>query len=81
MTGSGTGTVVAFDEHTGLGAIAPADGTASLPFHCVSIADGSRVVPVDAAVRYRRAGGVGGRWEAVDVAAVRAAGPPDAPAH
>lgn len=38
-----TGTVTAFDEPSGLGTIT-ADGGAAYPFHCVSIADGSRSI-------------------------------------
>jgi cold shock CspA family protein len=43
--------VVAFDGPSGLGEIAVADGT-TIPFHCVSIADGSRTIEVGAAVRF-----------------------------
>ncbi len=38
-----TGTVTAFDESSGLGTVT-ADGGTDFPFHCVSIADGSRSI-------------------------------------
>jgi cold shock CspA family protein len=38
-----TGTVTAFDETSGLGTVT-ADGGTEYPFHCVSIADGSRSI-------------------------------------
>jgi cold shock CspA family protein len=64
------GTVVEFDEARGLGQVV-ADGT-GYPFHCTSIADGTRTVDVGAAVVFEvRAGGLG-RWEATAVTVVRA---------
>jgi hypothetical protein len=45
------GEVSAFDELRGLGEVTGAGGEV-LPFHCVSIADGSRAIAVGAAVRY-----------------------------
>jgi cold shock CspA family protein len=45
------GTVSAFDDARGLGEVT-SDGGDVLPFHCVSIADGSRTIDVGAAVRY-----------------------------
>lgn len=45
------GTVTEFDEHVGLGTVTTADGTTYL-FHCVEIADGSRTIPVGAAVTF-----------------------------
>lgn len=44
------GTVVAFDEGVGLGEIV-GDGTA-FPFHCASIADGTRTIEVGTRVRF-----------------------------
>ncbi len=58
-----TGTVVAFDEHVGLGQVVTADG-AAFGFHCVAIAGGSRRVDVGAVVRFTLRAGMHGRWEA-----------------
>ncbi|MFN8036048.1 MAG: hypothetical protein U0V73_08945 [Acidimicrobiia bacterium] len=60
------GRVVAFDAHRGLGEIEAGDGT-RFPFHCTQVADGSRTIAVGAAVRFRRAPGLGGRWEAASI--------------
>lgn len=45
------GTVTEFDEHVGLGTVTTNDGTTYL-FHCVEIADGSRTIPIGAAVTF-----------------------------
>jgi cold shock CspA family protein len=45
------GTVIAFDEHVGLGEVQSDDGDVYL-FHCVEIADGSRTIDVGAAVEF-----------------------------
>jgi cold shock CspA family protein len=47
-----TGTVQAFDEHGGWGVVNGADGGGPWYFHCTAIADGSRSIPVGAAVTY-----------------------------
>jgi len=60
------GTVHGFDEAEGAGTVLGDDGLAAW-FHCTRIADGSRSVPVGAAVRYRIEPGPTG-LEAVDVA-------------
>jgi cold shock CspA family protein len=60
------GRVERFDERRGLGVVAADDG-AAYPFHCTRIADGSRSVPVGAAVSFTVAPGPQGRWEAVDI--------------
>lgn len=65
-TREGVGQVVEFDGPRGLGTIEASDGT-RYPFHCMRIRDGSRAVPVGAAVRYEVAPGPLGRWEAVSV--------------
>ena len=62
----GTGTVVTFDEHRGYGTVRAADGR-ELFFHCTAIADGSRRIPVGAAVVFTVVPGHRGRWEAADV--------------
>jgi len=45
------GVVTAFDEHRALGEVTDDTGTV-WPFHCVSIADGSRTVAVGAEVQF-----------------------------
>ena len=45
------GTVVGFDAFVGLGSVR-ADTGETYPFHCVSIADGSRDIAVGAAVTF-----------------------------
>jgi len=57
------GVVTAFDDAVGLGVVRSDDG-AELPFHCTSIADGTRSIPEGAAVRYEVVPGRSGRWEA-----------------
>lgn len=47
-----SGEVVAFDAHVGLGTVRSAAGDEYM-FHCVEIADGSRDIPVGAAVTFR----------------------------
>jgi len=46
-----SGTVTEFDEALGLGVIDSDDGTA-FGFHCVSIADGSRLIDVGTRVSF-----------------------------
>ncbi|HEX2042705.1 MAG TPA: cold shock domain-containing protein [Acidimicrobiales bacterium] len=62
-----TGTVAAFDEHKGVGTVQADDGR-ELPFHCTSIADGSRTIEVGARVSFAVVAGHRGRWEAADLA-------------
>jgi cold shock CspA family protein len=45
------GTVIAFDEHVGLGEVKSDEGDVYL-FHCVEIADGSRRIEVGARVDF-----------------------------
>ena len=59
------GTVSAFDEARGLGTVTSGTGT-RWPFHCVSIADGTRTVAVGASVSFSVAFRVL-RLEAVDI--------------
>ena len=61
-----TGRVRAFDERRGLGEV-EADGGDVYPFHCTRLADGSRSIPVGAAVTFEVAPGPQGRWEAVAI--------------
>lgn len=58
--------MTAFDEHAGLGEVTGVDGTVH-PFHCTAIADGTRTIPVGAAVTFAVVPGRSGRWEAVQV--------------
>ena len=66
MVGSGTGTVVAFDEAAGWGTVA-ADGGGEHFFHCTGIADGTRTIEVGARVRFAVVAGRHGRWEATSL--------------
>lgn len=60
-----TGTVTEFDEYVALGVITDSDGR-TWPFHCVSIADGTRTIAVGAHVQFETAWRVA-RVEAVDI--------------
>ena len=60
------GRVVSFDSRRGLGEIDGSDGRV-YPFHCTQIADGTREIPVGAAVEFTVAPGPLGRWEAVAI--------------
>lgn len=48
---SRTGSVTSFDAHRGLGEVREDDGQL-WPFHCVSVADGTRVVDVGTRVEF-----------------------------
>jgi CspA family cold shock protein len=61
-----TGTVTAFDGPRGLGEVTATDG-AVFPFHCTQIADGTRTIPVGAAVDFAKVPGLLGTWEAGDI--------------
>ena len=61
-----SGHIVAFDPVVGLGQVAAADGT-TYPFHCIEIADGTRDIPVGAAVTFELLGKLG-RYEAANIA-------------
>lgn len=60
------GTVVAFDEHAGLGTIGASDAQEFL-FHCTQLIDGTRRIEVGAGVRFEVVAGHLGRWEAARV--------------
>ena len=60
------GTVAEFDEAKGYGVVRTADER-DLFFHCTQIADGTRTVPVGAAVEFEVVPGHNGRWEAMDI--------------
>ena len=57
------GVVIDFDERRGDGTMRSDQGE-SFYFHCLEIADGSRIVPVGARVRAERSSGRLGRDEA-----------------
>ena len=65
-SGPRLGRVVAFDEAAGYGEVEDAAGDRWW-FHCTGITDGSRSVPVGAAVRFALVPGRLGRWEAGSV--------------
>jgi cold shock CspA family protein len=60
------GTVADFDEAKGYGTIRGDDGR-ELFFHCTQIADGTRTIPVGAAVTFEVVAGRRGQWEAADI--------------
>jgi hypothetical protein len=72
------GTVIEFDAQTGLGLVQAdqrpgATVAVGVPFHCVSILDGSRSLAVGAVVRYRLGLRLG-RFEALDIEPLSQAG-------
>lgn len=58
-----SGTVVEFDERTGLGVVESTEG-GRLVFHCTQITDGSRRIEIGTTVRYEVVPGNRGVWEA-----------------
>jgi cold shock CspA family protein len=60
-----TGSVTRFDEARGLGEVTRVDGVV-FPFHCVSIADGSRTIEQGAPVSFATLLKLG-RHEAADI--------------
>lgn len=56
-----------FDGHRGLGTVVARDGQA-FPFHCTSIADGSRTIDEGTAVTFVIVPGHRGQWEAAAIA-------------
>jgi cold shock CspA family protein len=66
------GEVVVFDDPRGIGVVRSTLGEL-VPFHCTAVADGSRTVPVGAAVSFVVVPGRLGRWEAIAMAPA----PPD----
>jgi cold shock CspA family protein len=61
-----SGRVASFDEHGGRGEI-EARGGMHFPFHCTAIADGSRTIAPDTAVKFRIVPGPLGALEAISV--------------
>ena len=66
-SGRRAGTVVAFDEHVGLGQVEAAAGGRRYRFHCTQIAGGSRRIEVGVRVSFELLAGKGGAWEAADL--------------
>ena len=60
------GEVVEFDDHAGWGTVAAADGERWF-FHCTTIADGTRTIPIGTVVTFDVVAGNGGRWEAANL--------------
>lgn len=67
-TNSRVGNVAEFDEPVGLGVLNEPDGSRH-PFHCTTIADGSRDIAVGAEVTFRLTTGRAGCYEATDIVA------------
>jgi cold shock CspA family protein len=59
------GTVTRFDREVGLGEVTDEQGTTWL-FHCIAIADGSRVIAVGTTVAFDSLPKLG-RWEATAI--------------
>ena len=62
------GTVTTFDRSRSVSARSPRTTAAVVPFHCIVIADGSRDIPVGAAVDFDLLAKLG-RYEATHVVA------------
>ncbi|MET0275648.1 MAG: hypothetical protein ABW211_02250 [Acidimicrobiia bacterium] len=60
------GTVTEFDQHRGIGAVTTDTGL-QLRFHCTTIADGTRTIPVGAEVNIAIVNGPRGDYEAADL--------------
>jgi hypothetical protein len=61
-----SGRVASFDDFVGRGEI-EARGGMRFPFHCTAIADGSRTIAADAAVKFRIVPGPLGALEAIAI--------------
>ena len=66
MKASYSGRVANFDEHVGRGEV-EARGGLHFPFHCTAIADGSRTIATDTAVKFRLVPGPLGALEAISI--------------
>jgi cold shock CspA family protein len=60
------GRIASFDDHVGRGEV-EARGGMHFPFHCTAIADGTRTIAPDTAVRFRLEPGPLGALEATAV--------------
>lgn len=65
----GRGVVASFDDPRGIGVIRRDDGT-EYPFHCTSVANGSRSIAAGSNVFFSVAAGRIGRWEAIAIVEV-----------
>ena len=72
------GSVTEFDDPAGLGVVLGDDGVEHR-FHCTSLTDGTRTVPVGARVAYEVVPARDGRSEAVAVTPLGVTPPPVAP--
>jgi hypothetical protein len=61
-----SGRIVTFDDFAGRGEI-EARGGMRFPFHCTAIADGSRAIAADTAVKFRIVPGPLGALEAIAI--------------
>jgi hypothetical protein len=61
-----SGRIAAFDDHVGRGEI-EARGGMRFPFHCTAIADGTRTIALDTAVKFRLVPGPLGALEATKI--------------
>jgi cold shock CspA family protein len=61
-----SGRIATFDEHAGRGEI-EARGGMHFPFHCTAIADGTRTIDPDPAVKFRLVPGPLGALEAIGI--------------
>jgi cold shock CspA family protein len=61
-----SGRVATFDDHVGRGEI-EAGGGLRFPFHCTAIADGTRTIAPDTAVKFRLVPGPLGALEATAI--------------
>ena len=66
MDTKSTGRVAEYDEHRGFGTIEDEAGRRYW-FHCTSIANGTRTIPVGSSVTFHVVAGHLGRWEAAEV--------------
>ena len=69
MKATYSGRVATFDDFVGRGEI-EARGGMRFPFHCTSIADGSRTIAPDTAVKFRLVPGPLGALEATKITPV-----------
>jgi len=63
-----SGRIATFDDHVGRGEI-EARGGMRFPFHCTSLADGTRTIALDTAVKFRLVPGPLGALEATKITA------------
>jgi cold shock CspA family protein len=74
--GERVGRVERFDADEGLGVVVDEAGGAAYPFHCVEIADGTRLIDAGERVTFRVRPGLPGAWEAASIEPQRPPAPP-----